>query len=119
MLKRTDEERAQSAMYALIRSALRRVWLRYPERSKCLLGARRAYKGVNKRQLWEFNCAECGKWCKATDVCVDHIVPCGTFLKEEHWATFGPNLFCNASKLQVLCKEPCHKEKTAEERRKK
>ena len=106
-------------MYALIRSALRRVWLRYPERSKCLLGARRAYKGVNKRQLWEFNCAECGKWCKATDVCVDHIVPCGTFLKVEHWATFGPNLFCDASKLQVLCKEPCHKAKTAEERRKK
>lgn len=103
-------------LFIIIRSALRRAWLRSPERTEALLGARREYKGDNVRQKWEYQCNKCRKWFIQKEVSVDHIIPCGTFLKHEDWSTFGPALFCDSSGLQVLCKT-CHNAKTKEERK--
>lgn len=103
--------------YSLIRSAMRRAWLRFPARAEALRRARRAYTGLNNRQKWEYQCAVCKGWFKATEVAVDHIIPCGTFLKPEDWVTFGPGLFCGVDNLQILCKD-CHKIKTKLERAK-
>lgn len=115
--KRTPEERENSRIYGLIRSALRRAWLRFPARIQALQAARYPYVGDNTRQKWCYQCMNCDVRFKLTEVAVDHITPCGTFLKAEDWATFGPNLFCEVDKLQILCKS-CHSEKTKEERKK-
>ena len=105
--------------YSLVRSAMRRAWLRFPARAEALKRARMPYNGDNKRQKWVYQCAECKGLFKGTEIAVDHIVPCGTFLKMEDWQTFGPNLFCSVDNLQILCKDPCHKAKTKAERAKK
>lgn len=97
-----------------LRSYLRRMWLRWPERLAAKAEARREYKGPNKRQKWEVQCAVCKEWFKMADVEVDHIKPCGTFLSADDYKTFIPNLFCDRSNLQVLCKA-CHKIKTKQE----
>ena len=105
----------QKERFVWLRSVLRRAWLRDPERAAALQLARRIYQGDNKRQRWEYSCAECAQWFMQKDVQVDHIIPAGTFLKPEDWATFGPGLFCDRSGLQLLCKT-CHKIKTNKER---
>jgi len=102
--------------YSMIRSALRRAWLRFPARSEALKKARRVYNGPNNRQKWEYKCKMCKKWFMQKEVQVDHIKPCGTFKEEKDWATFGPTLFCDTDNLQILCK-PCHVIKGAEDRR--
>lgn len=95
------------AIHTQIRSALRRVWSWSSHRREALSSARVAYG--------KYKCAECGKLAGPKDVAVDHINPCGSFSPDLSdlgpWASrlfFGP--------LQVLCKEPCHKAKTARER---
>lgn len=102
--------------FVALRSFLRRAWVRYPERLAAKRAARRKYVGENKRQKWEYECNICKNYFMSKNVVVDHIIPCGTFLKDEDYATFIPNLFCDRSNLQVLCVE-CHKIKTNAERK--
>lgn len=113
--KGTLAEQANRDFYTLLRSILRRAWVRFPERAKCLQAARKPYRGDNKRQKWEYECCSCKGAFMQKEVVVDHIIPCGTFLSEKDWSTFGPGLFCKADNLQVLCRN-CHKLKTASER---
>ena len=108
------------ARFNVLRSLLRRAWMRDPERYEVLNDpqTRRKYAGKDKRIKWEHLCAVCGQWLLAKFIQIDHIKPCGTFLKDADWGTFGPGLFCNRSNLQKICKE-CHKIKTADERAKR
>jgi hypothetical protein len=103
--------------WGIIRSLLRRAWMRDPERFAVLNDAKtkRPNKSDNKRLKWEHKCNICKKWFPAKEISVDHITPCGTFLKDEHWKTFGPALFCSRTKLQKACKG-CHNIKTKQER---
>lgn len=79
--------------------------------------ARRAYKGKNKRQKWEYQCASCDKWFAGKEVQIDHIIPCGSLRSNEDIVPFIERLTAeDVSAFQVLCK-PCHKIKTAEERK--
>jgi 5-methylcytosine-specific restriction endonuclease McrA len=80
-----------------------------------LLEARRNCKNKG-RQKYEYQCASCNKWFKATDVQIDHIVPCGSLRSYNDLPIFVERLFCEPDGLQVLCK-PCHQEKTNEERK--
>jgi 5-methylcytosine-specific restriction endonuclease McrA len=111
MRKGTVEEQAIRDRCSQLRSMFRRIWCRDPNRSEALRLSRRAYKGDNKRQKYEYQCAHCKQWWKATEVQVDHITPAGSFL-ELTWECIGRfvyNLF--QGRLQILCK-PCHNIKT-------
>lgn len=101
--------------FSFIRSALRRAWTKYPVRYQVMEKARKPYSGKDKRTKWVYECAQCQKLYKSTEVNVDHITPAGTLTKYSDLPKFVERLFCESSNLQVLCKT-CHDVKTKEER---
>lgn len=124
MAKRTPPfvhypEWSDSRFWSFIRSALRAAWSRYPVKWKVLDKAKRAYKGTNKNQKYEYQCAECKEWFKAKEVSVDHIIPAGTLKCYADLPTFVEKLFVAEQDLQVLCTKKCHAKKSLEERRNK
>jgi hypothetical protein len=62
---------------------------------------------------WEYQCAHCKKWFPEKEIEVDHIVEAGSLRNGDDVKTFIERLFCERDGLQVLCKNTCHKEKTA------
>lgn len=102
--------------WGFLRSALRSAYNKWPPKWKVLNAAKRAYKGKNKSQKWEYRCAICKKWHKAKDVSVDHIIPAGSLNSYDDLVPFVQKLFCAEEGLQVLC-TACHHSKTQEERR--
>lgn len=120
MAKRTPPHPAYPAWttaryWQFIRAGLRAMYRRWPPRYHALAAARRSKKGGGK-QKWEYRCAKCNKWYKQTEVQVDHVTPAGTLKDYTDLPTFVSKLFCSSEGLQVLCK-PCHKSKTASEKR--
>lgn len=106
--KRCHGTMTESAYLAWIRSALRSKSLRWLPRSKAIEAARRPYKGSNKLQKWEVQCALCTEWYKLKDICVDHYpVEAGSILSIDDVGQFCNNLFCEVDNLRCLCK-PCH-----------
>ncbi len=98
----------ESAYLAWIRSALRSKSLRWLPRSKAIEAARRPYKGSNKLQKWEVQCALCTEWYKLKDICVDHYpVEAGSIKSIDDVGQFCNNLFCEVDNLRCLC-SPCH-----------
>lgn len=98
----------ESQYLAWIRSALRSKSLRWPPRAEALKLARRAYKGSNKLQRWEFQCALCKLWWKAKEVVVDHYpIAAGSILSTDDIGAFANNLYCEVDNLRILC-SPCH-----------
>jgi 5-methylcytosine-specific restriction endonuclease McrA len=65
-----------------------------------------------------YQCAVCENMFRDKDIEVDHKVQAGSLKAAEDLAGFVTRLFCHEDHLQVVCK-PCHKIKTAEERKKK
>jgi hypothetical protein len=64
-----------------------------------------------------YKCADCKGNFPAASVVVDHIDPVvDTMTGFVDWDTYIERMYCEADGLQVLCK-PCHKEKTALERK--
>lgn len=99
---------SESAYLAWIRSALRSKSLRWPPRNEALQLARRAYKGTNKLQKWEYFCKLCEDWFKAKEVVVDHFPkPAGSILSTADIGEFANNLYCEVNNLRVLC-STCH-----------
>lgn len=86
-------------------SALRKIWLRDPNRNQCLKNAR-VSRGC-------YCCNVCKKIFSRNEVHIDHISPIGKFI---NWDIFIMRLFCNLDNLQVLCKDVCHKQKSKLER---
>lgn len=78
------------------------------------LDARRKYEGPNKRQKWEYQCAECKKWFQEKQIAIDHVVPVGSLTCKEDLPGFIERL-TPESGFQVLCKED-HQKKTNAER---
>ena len=110
-------EWTQARFWSFVRSALRSAWSRYPPKYKVLANSKRNYKGPNKQQKYEFQCAECKEWFKAKEVSVDHITPAGTLRTYEDLPSFVEKLFVSEDELQVLCTKGCHAKKTLAERR--
>lgn len=105
-LTRCSGTMTEAQWLAWVRSALRSRWLRWPPRSQALERARRAYKGPNKLQKWEYRCALCNDWFKAKEVEVDHWPhDAGSILSADDIGPFVNRLFCEVSNLRVLCKQ--------------
>lgn len=100
--------------WQFLRSALRSAWTKYPVRYAVLQTNRKAATG--QRHKWEYLCVECKNWFLQKDIQVDHIIPAGTLSNYDDLPAFTEKLFCSAEDLQIMCK-PCHKLKTAEERK--
>lgn len=115
---RNNETMTEAAFWSWIRSALRQKSRWWKPISEAKNDAKRAYKGKNKRQKWEYKCAKCKQYFKSNEVSVDHIVPAGALKSYEDLPGFVERLFCEKEGLQVLC-NPCHNEKTKQERQKK
>lgn len=109
---------SKAAFFGSIRATLRnssRWWKPISEAKKL---AKRAYKGPNKRQKWEYQCNICKGWFTDKEVAVDHIVEAGSLKDYNDLPAFVKNLFCEVDGLQVLCnkrldgKDSCHILKT-------
>ena len=104
------------AMYwSFIRSALRQKSRWWKPISVCKEKARRAYKGINKRQKYEYQCKSCKGYFPDKEINVDHIVPAGALNCGQDLPGFVERLFCEVEHLQCLCKS-CHDTKTQQER---
>lgn len=106
----------QAGYWSFIRSALRRAFSRYPVKYHVKANAKRAYAGGG-RQKSEYQCAVCLVHFPDKDVEVDHIKPCGSLKDYSDLPSFVSTMFCEEDNLRVICK-PCHKIKTAEDRKK-
>lgn len=109
------EEWSTARFFGFIRSALRSAYNKWPPKYNVLNAAKRAYEGPDKRQKWEYQCAECSQWFKGKEVSVDHITPAGSLRSFDDLPGFCERLFCGTDGLQVLC-TTCHSAKTQKER---
>lgn len=95
-------------LVSYLRSVLRKASYRHPQRSEAMRQARVAYG--------TYRCAVCGKNKKPKEVAVDHVTPVVPITGWDSWDGFISRLFCDAEGLQVICRTPCHEEKTKKER---
>lgn len=101
-----------------IRSALRAAFRRWPPKFEVLRNAFTEVKNnpASGRMAKHYRCAECGNDFPMKGVQVDHkqpvVNPKQGFVD---WDTFIARLYCEAKKLQVLCKG-CHSIKSKRER---
>lgn len=106
----------ESAFWSFIRSGLRQKSRWWKPITECKLKAKRAYKGPNKRQKFEYQCNQCKNWFPEKQINVDHIVPAGSLNCAQDLPGFVERLFCEIEHLQVLC-EKCHDKKTKLEKK--
>jgi 5-methylcytosine-specific restriction endonuclease McrA len=104
---------------AVVISAMRRAFRRYPAYKQCLQNAKSEYHilskhGKNLRRV-QFECASCRDKYSQKNIAVDHILPVvdpnSGFVDYD---TYAKRLFCALDNLQILCKA-CHKTKSKTE----
>ena len=111
---------SEAGFWSLIRSNLRNASRWWKPIAECKKLAKRAYKGKNKSQKWEYQCAHCKERFMEKEIAVDHIVEAGSLTCGDDLKGFVERLFCEVDGFQVLCnkrldgKESCHKKKTDE-----
>ena len=106
---------SESAFWGFIRSTLRQKSRWWKPITQCKQNAKRPYKGVNKRQKFEYQCNKCKKWFPDKQINIDHITPAGELNKADDLPGFVERLFVEESGLQCLCQN-CHNEKTKQEK---
>ena len=104
----------ESRYWSAVRSTLRRGFKYWKPAVDAKIAARRKYEGENKRQKWEYQCAQCKDWFMEKEIQIDHINPVGTLRSEKDLIQFLRNL-TPENGFQVLCKKH-HKEKTLKEK---
>lgn len=109
----------ESQFWGFLRSGLRRQFRFWKPLLEAKRLAKRDYKGVNKKQKFEYQCNCCKKWFKDSQVQIDHIIPVGSLLNWDDVVPFIQRLIPDDVKsFQVLCTE-CHQQKTNKERNEK
>ena len=106
---------SESAFWGFIRSALRQKSRWWKPITQCKQNAKRPYKGLNKRQKFEYQCNKCKKWFPDKQINIDHITPAGELNKADDLPGFVERLFVEVEGLQCLCQN-CHNEKTKQEK---
>lgn len=101
----------EARFFGFIRSNLRNASRKWQPMRDAFEDAKRPYTGPNKRQKWEYQCADCEEWFKRTEVQADHIVPCGPLKCWEDLEPFTRRLFVEKEGFRILCKG-CHKIRT-------
>jgi 5-methylcytosine-specific restriction endonuclease McrA len=105
----------ESAFWSFIRSGLRQKSRWWKPITQCKMKSRRAYKGPNKRQKFEYKCNVCKEWFPEKKINIDHIIPAGSLKCAQDLPGFVERLFCETDNLQVLC-SGCHNIKTQNEK---
>ncbi len=95
-----------AGFFGLIRSALRRLSIRWRPRTELLNSVRRPKIGGG-RSKWEYQCSLCSGWFIRAHVEIDHIVECGSLRTFEDIGPFVERLLCEKEGFRVLCK-CCH-----------
>lgn len=119
MKKRNGGRWTEARFTTFVRSALRAAFRKWPPKFDTLKAARTSARinPASGRMAMHYTCAACKKDYPLKNVQVDHIKPVVP-KNFTTWDDFIARLYCEAKWLQVLCK-PCHKTKTAEERKKR
>lgn len=107
--------KTKAEVMSLVLSALRRATKYWKPKLDKLNEGKRAYRGTNPRQKWEYQCEKCLRWFKKDDIEMDHILPCGgidDFSKVSDWCI---RAFVEKDGYQRLCSK-CHKIKTRRDR---
>ncbi len=104
-----------AGFFGLIRSALRRLSIRWKPRTEYLNSVRRP-RINGGRSKFEYECQVCYKWFIRAHIEVDHIVACGSLRSYEDIGPFVQRLLCEKDGFRALCK-CCHLEVTNEGRR--
>jgi 5-methylcytosine-specific restriction endonuclease McrA len=113
-----DGEWTAARFRSFVTGALRTATRRWPPKYKALKEAftGRQTNAKTGKLAMHYRCAECSSEFVSGDVQVDHkkpaVDPAKGFVS---WDVYVDRLYCEASNLQVLCKE-CHAIKTAKER---
>ena len=112
---------SEADYFSRIRSALRRVFRYYKPMQEALKLASRPSQDIsNKRLKTEYRCAKCGKWSARKNVEIDHIEELGELRCYDNIIPFIKKLTVeDPSAYQILCKKPCHLEKTIAARNKR
>lgn len=117
-LKQLDEQGrlTEKKLVSMLRSAIRQVWMRAPNKLAKLEQARIADMNPDTRTKWLFKCEICNELFKQNEVEVDHKSGNHTFTRLEDFENFCDKIL-NASldELQIVCK-PDHEIKTHSER---
>lgn len=102
----------ESEYWGKVRQALRQAMRYWKVGQAVKAKARRKYKGKNKRQKYEYQCAECKGWFRDKEVQIDHIIEVGSLRCSEDLAGFLERLTPESeSAFQLMCKS-CHQIKT-------
>ncbi len=112
---RNNSTMTESMFWSMIRATLRNKSRWWKPIAQCKQNAKRKYKGPNKRQQWEYQCAQCKDWYAEKNINVDHIIPAGQLQSGKDLEGFVDRLFCEVNHLQILCIN-CHDIKTKNER---
>ena len=102
----------ESGFWGMIRAALRQKSRWWKPVKDIKESSRRAYKGLNKRQKFEYQCAHCKGWFPEKEIEVDHKIEAGSLRNGDDLKSLVERLFCEKDGLQALCKAKCHKNKT-------
>jgi 5-methylcytosine-specific restriction endonuclease McrA len=107
---RANSTWTEASFWGFIRGLMREGFKKWPPKYKAKQLAKRPYRGTNKRQRFEYQCAACTGWFTDKETQVDHIVPCGTLKSWDDLSGFAERMFVETDGLQVLCKN-CHENK--------
>lgn len=102
-------ESEDMTLKAFLIQNLRRISYKWHQRSQAVKSAR-----VDRGK---YKCAKCGKICGTGEFAVDHINPVVDPVEGfTTWDNYIARMFVKAEQYQILCKRPCHSDKTREEK---
>jgi hypothetical protein len=105
----------EAGFFGMIRSALRRLSIRWKPRTEYLNSVRRP-KMNGGRSKFEYLCESCKQWFIRASIEVDHRIPCGSLRSYEDIGPFVQRLLCEKDGFRVFCKD-CHLRHTIAEKK--